>query len=329
MKRKTFLAALIGAAAAAAVHLPAQAQSAVDFPNKPVTLFTAFAPGSGPDATLRLVADKLGRLWNQRVTVENRPGGGGFIAMEAARRTAADGYTLLQLDSDHLGAVPHLYKQRGAAAVGAFEPVASIFRTTFLVAVGTDSKWKTMSDLIAAAKAEPGKVTYGSWGVGSPGHLGAELLEDLTGIRMQHVPFREVSQLYPAVGSGDVGWSLGTLPSSSGAYKAGKLRYIAVASTKRLPQLPEVPTAQEAGAPAGFDVNAFVVLVAPKGLPAPVRAKINADMARVLADPEIRARFDTFAFEPISWSPEEIARAAEAKSRVYEGLVRKANISLE
>lgn len=294
-----------------------------------MTLFTAFAPGSGPDATLRLVADKLGRLWNQRVMVENRPGGGGFIAMEAARRTAADGYTLLQLDSDHLGAVPHLYKQRGAAAVGAFEPVASIFRTTFLVAVGTDSKWKTMTDLIAAARAEPGRVNYGSWGVGSPGHLGAELLEDLTGIRMQHVPFREVSQLYPAVGSGDVGWSLGTLPSSSGAYKAGKLRYIAVAATKRLPQMPDVPTAQEAGAPAGFDVNAFVVLVAPKGLPAPVRAKINADMGRVLADPEIRARFDTFAFEPISWSPEEIARAAEAKSRLYEGLVKKANISLE
>lgn len=294
-----------------------------------MTLFTAFAPGSGPDATLRLVADKLGRLWNQRVMVENRPGGGGFIAMEAARRTAADGYTLLQLDSDHLGAVPHLYKQRGAAAVGAFEPVASIFRTTFLVAVGTDSKWKTMTDLIAAARAEPGRVNYGSWGVGSPGHLGAELLEDLTGIRMQHVPFREVSQLYPAVGSGDVGWSLGTLPSSSGAYKAGKLRYIAVAATKRLPQMPEVPTAQEAGAPAGFDVNAFVVLVAPKGLPAPVRAKINADMGRLLADPEIRARFDTFAFEPISWSPEEIARAAEAKSRLYEGLVKKANISLE
>lgn len=294
-----------------------------------MTLFTAFAPGSGPDATLRLVADKLGRLWNQRVMVENRPGGGGFIAMEAARRTAADGYTLLQLDSDHLGAVPHLYKQRGAAAVGAFEPVASIFRTTFLVAVGTDSKWKTMTDLIAAARAEPGRVNYGSWGVGSPGHLGAELLEDLTGIRMQHVPFREVSQLYPAVGSGDVGWSLGTLPSSSGAYKAGKLRYIAVAATKRLPQMPDVPTAQEAGAPAGFDVNAFVVLVAPKGLPAPVRAKINADMGRLLADPEIRARFDTFAFEPISWSPEEIARAAEAKSRLYEGLVKKANISLE
>ena len=327
MQRKTFLAALIGAATFA--HLPAVAQSAADFPNKPVALFTAFAPGSGPDATLRLVADKLGKLWNQRVTVENRPGGGGFIAMDAVKRAPADGYTLLQLDSDHLAAVPHLYKQRGAAAVSSFEPVGSIFRTTFMVAVAADSKWKTVADLIAAAKAEPGKVTYGSWGVGSPGHLGAELLEELTGIRMQHIPYREVSQLFPAVGSGDVAWSLGTLPSSSGAYKAGKLRYLAVASTKRLPQMPDVPTAQEAGAPAGFDVNAFVVLVAPKGLPVAVRDKVNADLRKVIADPEIKARFDTFAFEPIAWSPEDIQRGVDAKFKVYDVLVKKANISLD
>jgi tripartite-type tricarboxylate transporter receptor subunit TctC len=325
MNRQTFLAALIGAAAFA--HLPAHAQA--DFPSKPVSLYTAFAPGSGPDATLRLVADKLGKLWNQRVTVENRPGGGGFIAMDAAKRAPADGYTLLQLDSDHLAAVPHLYKQRGADAVKNFEPVASIFRTTFMVAVGSESKWKTMGDLIAAAKAEPGKVTYGSWGVGSPGHLGAELLEELTGIRMQHVPYREVSQLFPAVATGDVAWSLGTLPSSSGAYKAGKLRYLAVASPKRLPQMPDVPTVQEAGAPAGFDVNAFVVLVAPKGLPVALRNKINADVAKVIADPEIKARFDTFAFEPITWTPEDITRGVEAKSKVYDILVKKANISLD
>jgi tripartite-type tricarboxylate transporter receptor subunit TctC len=186
-----------------------------------------------------------------------------------------------------------------------------------------------MGDLIAAAKAEPGKITYGSWGVGSPGHLGAELLEELTGIRMQHVPYREVSQLFPAVATGDVAWSLGTLPSSSGAYKAGKLRYLAVASPKRLPQMPDVPTVQEAGAPAGFDVNAFVVLVAPKGLPVALRNKINADVAKVIADPEIKARFDTFAFEPITWTPEEITRGVEAKSKVYDVLVKKANISLD
>jgi tripartite-type tricarboxylate transporter receptor subunit TctC len=299
------------------------------YPDKPVTLFTAFAPGSGPDATLRLVADRLGKLWNQRVIVENRPGGGGLIAMQAVKGAAPDGYTLLQLDSDHLAAVPHLYKQRGADMVKSFEPVASIFRTTFLVAVPTDSKLKTMTDLVAAAKAAPGKITYGSWGVGSPGHLGASLLEMQTGIEMQHIPYKEVSQLYTSVGAGDVNWSLGTLPSSSGAYKAGKLRYIAVASNKRLTQVPEVPTSKEAGGPADFDVNAFVVLVAPKGIPAAVRDKVNADMAKVLTDAEIKSRFDTFAFEPISWSPAEISKGADAKWKVYEQLVKKANISLE
>ncbi len=320
------IAALCSTAALLATG-PAHAQA--DFPTKPVTLITAFAPGSGPDATLRLVAEKLGKLWSQRVLVDNRPGGGGFIAMDAAKRAAPDGYTLLQLDSDHLAAVPHLYKQRGADAVKSFEPVASIFRTTFLVAVAKDSPFKTMTDIVAAAKAAPGNLTYGSWGVGSPGHLGAELLEMQTGIRMTHVPYKEVSQLFMSVGANDVAWSLGTLPSSSGAYKAGKLRYIAVASNKRLPQVPEVPTAAEAGGPADFDVNAFVVLVSPKGIPPALRAKINADVAKVLTDAELKTRFDTFAFEPISWTPEEIGRNAEAKSKVYEQLVKKANISLE
>jgi tripartite-type tricarboxylate transporter receptor subunit TctC len=324
MIRRTFLAASVASLIAA--HA-AQAQS--NFPDKPVTLVTAFGAGSGPDGTLRVVAEKLGKLWNQRVQVENKPGGGGFIAMDAVKRAPADGYTLLQLDSDHLAATPHLYKKRGAEAVAAFEPVTSIFRTTFLVAVGKDSPYKTMTDIINAAKANPGKITYGSWGVGSPGHLGGELLELQTGTQMQHIPYKEVSQLFPAVATGDVQWSLGTLPSSSGAYKAGKLRYIAVASTRRLAQLPEVPTASEAGATAAFDVNAFVVLVAPKGLPEAIRQKIHADMGKVLADPEVKARFDTFAFEPIHWPAIDITRGAEAKSKVYEQLVKKANISLE
>ena len=326
MNRKTTIAQLL-LATTAIITLPAHAQA--DWPSKPVTLLTAFAPGSGPDATLRVVAEKLGKLWNQRIVVENRPGGGGFIAMDAAKRATPDGYTLLQLDSDHLAAVPHRYKQRGADAVKQFEPVAGIFRTTFLVAVAKDSPYKSLGDIIAAAKAAPGKLTYGSWGVGSPGHLGGELLELQTGVSMQHVPYREVSQLFTSVAVNDVNWSLGTLPSSSGAYKAGKLRYIAVAANKRLSQLPEVPTAKEAGGPADFDVNAFVVLMSPKGLPVAVRNKINADMAKVLADPELRARFDTFAFEPIAWSAEEITRQTEAKSRVYEQLVKKASISLE
>jgi tripartite-type tricarboxylate transporter receptor subunit TctC len=314
-------------AAAGLLAVAAQAQPDA-FPAKPVTLFTAFAPGSGPDAVLRLVGEKLRKSWNQNVQVENRPGGGGFIAIDAVKSKPADGYTLLQLDSEHLAALPHLYKSRGFETLKTFEPVAILFRTPFMLAVAADSKWKTVADVVAAAKAAPGKVSFGSWGVGSPGHLGGEELQMRTGTDMQHVPYREVSQLFTSVGAGDVAWSFGSIPSSQGAFKAGKLRYLAVAAPKRIPQMPEVPTMAEAGGPA-MEVNSFVVLVAPRGVSAAVRDKIHADVAKAVADPEVQARFNTFAFETLSWSPEEIGRQAAAKGKIYEELVKRKNISLD
>jgi len=299
------------------------------FPIRPVTLITPFPAGSGPDAVLRLLADKLGKAWGQRVTVDNRPGGGGFIAFDAARRMAGDGYTLLQLDSEHLAAVPHLYKARNFETLKVFEPVVAMYRTPFLVTVASNSPWKSMADLVAAAKASPDKVSFGSWGIGSPAHLGGEQLELSTGTTMVHVPYREMSQLFGSVGGGDVGWSFGSLPSSQGAYKAGKLRYLAVAAPKRLPQLPEVPTVAEAGGPAGLEVNSFVVLVAPRGMHVGIRDRLQADVRKALAEPDIQARFQTFAFEPLNWTPAEIEAQAAAKSRTYGELVRRKNISLD
>lgn len=325
MSRRSCLAA---AAALSWLSGPAPAL-AQDFPSKPVTLVTAFAPGSGPDAVLRLVADKLATRWNQRVVVENRPGGGGFIAMDAVRRAAPDGHTLVQLDSEHLAAVPHLYKSRQFETLKVFDPVATLFKTHFFLAVPADSKWKSMTDLVAAAKAAPAPQSYGSWGVGSPGHLGGERLALLSGAPLQHVPFREVSQLYTAVASGEPAWSFATLPSSQGPYKAGKLRYLAVAAPQRLAQMPDVPTVAESGGPAALEVNSFVVLAAPRGLPAALRERINADVARALAEPDIKARFETFAFENPGWQPAEIERQAAAKSKVYGELIRAKNISLE
>jgi tripartite-type tricarboxylate transporter receptor subunit TctC len=321
--------ALCAAAALAAFALPATAQQANSFPNKPVNIVTAFAAGSGPDAVLRQISEKLSKLWNQSVTITNRPGGGGFIAIDAAQRMPADGYTLLQLDSEHLAALPVLYKSKNFVTLNAFDPVAPLFRTPFLVSVATDSKWQNMKDLIAAAKAEPNKVSYGSWGIGSPGHLGGEQLELLTGAEMTHVAYREVSQLFTSVGAGDIQWSFASIPSSQGVFKAGKIRYIAVAAAKRLPQMPEVPTVAEAGGPAGFEVNSFVSLLAPKGIANDLKVKINADVLKVLADPEVKARFNTFAFETITWSPDEIRKNAEAKSKIYEELVKRKNISLD
>lgn len=333
--KRLFLSRLLSSAASiacgaglAALCLPASAQPG-SFPGKPVTIVTAFAAGSGPDAVLRQVSEKLSKIWNQPVLINNKPGGGGFIAIEAVQRAAPDGYTLLQLDSEHLAALPHLYKAKGFVTLNTFDPVAPLFRTPFFVAVASNSKWQNMKDLTAAAKAEPGKVSFGSWGIGSPGHLGGEYLELLSNTQMTHVAYREVSQLFTSVGAGDVQWSFGSLPSSQGIFKAGKLRYIAVASPQRIPQMPDVPTVTEAGGPAGFELNAFVVLVSPKGIAADVKAKINSDVLKVLADPEVKTRYNTFAFEAITWSPDEIRKNAEAKSKIYEQLVQRKNISLD
>lgn len=319
----------ITATALFAWALTAQAQTAATFPNKPVNITTAFAAGSGPDAVLRQVSEKLSKLWGQPVLISNKPGGGGFIAIEATRRLPADGYNLLQLDSEHLAALPHLYKSKGFVTLQNYDPVAPLFRTPFLVAVATDSPWKNMKDMVAAAKAEPNKVSFGSWGVGSPGHLGGEEIELLTGVEMTHVAFREVSQLFTSVGAGDVQWSFASIPSSAGVFKAGKLRYIAVAAAKRLPQMPDVPTVGEAGGPQGLEVNSFVSLLAPKGIAKDVQEKIHADVLKVLADPDVKARYNTFAFETITWSADDIRKNADIKSKVYEKLVARKNISLE
>ena len=306
--------------------LTAQAQS---YPNKSVTITTAFAAGSGPDAVLRQVSDKLSKLWNQPVLVNNKPGGGGFIAMDSVQRLPADGYNLLQLDSEHLAAVPHLYKSKNFVTLQHFDPVATLFRTPFFITVATESKWHNLKDLLGEAKAQPGKVSFGSWGIGSPGHLGGEEVELLSDVDMNHVAFREVSQLYTSVATGDIAWAFASIPSSAGVFKSGKIRYLAIAAPKRVPQMPQVPTVGEAGGPKGLEVNSFVVLVAPKGISADVTAKINADVQKVLSDPEIKARFNTFAFEALNWSPDDIRKQADIKSKTYGKLVARKNISLE
>ena len=325
LRRRSALACLAACALVAAA--PAIAQS--DFPNKPVNVYTGFPPGSGPDALLRAITEKLSAMWKQPVLVQNRPGAGGFVVIEATRRLPADGYSLVQFDSEQLVALPLLYKSRNFRTLDAYDPVAPIFNTPFLVTVPTDSPWKTVGDLIKAAKAQPGKIAYGSWGIGSPGHLGAERLELATGISMQHIPFKDSGQLFTALAGKEIAWSFGSIPSSQGVFKAGKVRYIAVATPKRIPQMPDLPTVAEAGGPKDFAQSSFVVLTAPKGVPAAIRQKIHQDMAKVMQDPDIKARMDTFAFEYINWSPEEILKQAQAKSRMYDTLITRKHISLE
>jgi tripartite-type tricarboxylate transporter receptor subunit TctC len=279
---------------------------------------------------LRALANMLSKIWGQPVVVNNRPGAGGFVAIEQVKSLPADGYHLLQLDSEQLAALPLLYKSRNFDTFKTFDAIAGLYVAPFMVTVPASSKWNTMADLIAEAKANPGKLTYGSWGVGSPSHLGAEQIDLLMGTEMRHIPFRDMGQLFTSVGSNDLSWSFGSIPSSRGPYQAGKIRYLAAGTKKRLPQLPDVPTISELGGPlAGFESNSFVVLVASKGMPTALRDKLNQDIIRANNDPELKARYDAFAFGILNWSPEEVVRQAEAKGKIYSRLIERKNISLD
>ena len=307
----------------------ARAEDASTYPTRTVTILTPFSAGSGPDAVLRMVAAKFSAMWGQPVVVDNRPGGAGFIAIDIAKRAAPDGYTLLQVDSEHLSALPSLYKQRNFRPFDSFEPIAPLFRTPFFVVVPGDSSLTSMGALLAAAKAAPGSVTYGSWGIGSPGHLGGLALERDTGTSMRHVPYKEMSQLFLGVGAKDVSWSFGSAGSTQGAYKLGKVKYLAVAATQRLKQFPAVPTVAESGGPKDFTLDSFATLLAPKGIDPRIAAKIHADVLKALAAPDVIARFDTFAFEALTWTPAQIRQQADQKAAGYATLIRRGDISLD
>ena len=313
-------------AAAALLVAPAIAQ---EYPARMVKVLTPFPAGSGPDAFLRIVTHKLSLGWNRQVIVENRPGANGFIAAEAAKAAPADGYVLLQLDSFQLASHPHLYKKLPYDPAKDFEPVVPLFQNAFFIVVSATSPWKSMADLIAAAKAKSGELTYGSWFIGSPGHLGTLAFEDATGTRMSHVPFKDFGQLYLSVGNADVAWAFGSAGSAGPAYRAGKVRFLAFAGRKRLASHPDVPTVAEAGGPADFQLTAWVGLVAPRGTPAPVIARINQDVRRAIAEPDVGERLAAFGYEAYPLEPAQMARAIEADSKRYAAVIRRAQLSLD
>ncbi len=320
---------LVAALASLLGFSTAGASLAQTYPAKPIRVITPFPTGSGPDSALRLVGERLTKAWGQQLIVDNRPGGSGFIAADAARRAPADGYTLVQLDVGNLSVHPHLYKKMPYDPVRDFEPAAGLLRTYFFIVVPANSRWKSVADLIAEAKAQNGKLTYGSWFIGSPGHLGAAQLELDTGVRMQHIVYKDMSQLYFGVGNNDVAWAFGSAGSTLAAYQAKKVRYLAAAAPQRIASHPEVPTVAEAGGPPGFEVMGWVVLMAPRGTPASAITRVNEGIAHALADRDIAERFQVFGYEPMPLAPAQLARLIESDSHKYGEVIKRLNISLE
>lgn len=299
------------------------------YPARAVRVITPFPAGSGPDAVLRMVGAKLSGYWGQPLLVENRPGANGFIAFEAAKGAAPDGYTLVQMDDAHMAAQPHLFKKLPYNLREDFEPAAALFRTYFFVVVPAASTWKNVGDLVAAARGAGGRLTYGSWFIGSPGHIGAAMLEAAAGISMTHILYKDLGQLYNAVGNNEIGWAFGTAASAGPALRGGRVRFLAVAAPSRVAGYREVPTVREADGPSELVLQAWVALLAPRGAPPAAIARINADVARALAEADVRERYAAFAFEPYAPSPAEILAAIESDSRRYQAIISRARISLD
>ena len=311
----------------AAAYLPsAMAQT---FPTKPVRSVAPYSPGSGPDAVMRILSDKLSRSWGQQLVIDNKPGANGFIAIADAKRAAPDGYTVLQVDNTHMALAPHLFKQLPYDPVKDFEPVAPVYFTNFFVVVAANSPWKDVGDLIKAAKAAPGDITYGSWGIGSVAHVGAAMLEAATDTKMLHVPFKDMGNVYTSVATGDIKWAFGTAATAGPMYQAKKVKFLAFAAPKRLPGYADVPTVSEAGGPAGFEVKTWVGLFAPTGTPKAAIDKMNADVGKVMATAEVKERLATFGFEPFVGAPGELTKAMERDSRMFSEIVKRAKISLD
>jgi tripartite-type tricarboxylate transporter receptor subunit TctC len=315
-------------AVAAALSLPGAALAQV-YPNKTIKLITPFPAGLGPDVLLRIVADKLSREWGQAVIVENKPGASGFIAFEAAKRSPADGYTLVQMDNYHIGTQPHLFSKLPYSAFNDFEPVTPLVRNSFFVVVPATSKWNTMAELIAAARTKPGAVSYGSWNVASPAHLGGLLLESATGTQMTHVPFKESSQLYQSVANGEVDWALGSAVSAGPVVQAGKARFLAVAASSRTAGYANVPTSADSGAPASWTVGGWFGLLAPKGTPKDVIQRINDGVTKAMQAPDVRERLATFTYEAYTMAPADMAKLMQQEVAKWGPTIKQAAIKLD
>jgi tripartite-type tricarboxylate transporter receptor subunit TctC len=320
------LALTAGALTAAALPMGAFAQQ---FPTKPVRIITPFPVGGGPDGVARLVADKLSRAWGQPVVVENRPGGNGFIAIDAFKRGAKDGTDMIVLDNVHLAAYPALFKKLPYDPVKDFDTLLPLFKTYFFFTVATDSKYKTVGDIIADAKAHPGKLNFGSWSIGNPVHLGSEMFASATGIKMEHVLYKETTQLYTSVSTGELAFALGSAATAGPLQRAGKLRFLAVTAPQRNAAFPDVPTVGESGGPKGFEVTGWNAIAVPPGLPPALTDKIKKDIETALASPDVLEKFKSFGYEPFPQTRDQFNQFVKSETQRFGDVIRKANITLD
>jgi tripartite-type tricarboxylate transporter receptor subunit TctC len=322
MNRRFTLAALACALAGSAF-----AQGAPKTPGG-VRLTSVFPGGSGPDAVARIVAEKLQSKWGQPVIVDPKPGGAGVLGINAMKGLPPTGNDLVVVDVGNLSINPLIFKKLAYDPEKDLVPVAVLYKTAFFVTVAADGPYKTMTDLLAAARQ--GKpLTYGSNAVGGPLHLGAARLESAIGSEMLHVPFKETSQLYSAVATSEVNWAFGSIATAGPLVRGGKLRFLAVADRKRSPAMPDVPTLEEAGGPKALDALTWVALMAPAGTPPAVTAEINKAVNDVLGQADVKDKFATFGFVPSPGPVQQVVDLMQGDRARYAEVLKRVKVSID
>ena len=318
---KSQLLAHITAGVAACACITALAQA--PYPNKTVTLLVPYSPGGLPDTVARVVGQKLGDKWGQPVVIENKPGGNGVVAAQALAAKPADGYTLMVTDGSMFAINPFIYAKLPYDPQKDFTFISLTARAPLFLAVPPSSPANNFAEFVQMVKATPGKYTYGSSGIGSIHHLTFESIKAALGLDILHVPFKGTSQSVPAVVAGQVSAVFSAFPSLAGFAKEGKLKLIAVNSEKRSSLAPDVATIAETHIP-GFDFAPTIGFSGPAGMPAPITAKIGADVAEVVKDPAMAERMHVLGIDPVGGGPQAYAAQIAADRARMEVAVKVA-----
>jgi tripartite-type tricarboxylate transporter receptor subunit TctC len=302
--------------------LPAGAQ---DFPTRPIRIVVGFPPGGGVDLVARLIGQEMGKGLGQPVIVENKPGAAGTIGANFVAKAEPDGTTLLVTPGGHalFGAV---FKSLPFDTVESFSWISNVINVPFFAAVRADSKFQTMADVIAAAKSAPDKISFGSAGPGSTHHLVGAMLGAATGVTFLHVPYRGDAPVINALLGGEIDFAFATPTQVIANVEAGKFRALATTAAVRAPQLPNVPTLQEALGVKDFDVRTWFALAGPAGLPAPVVTRLNDELRKALASAEVRKGLATIGGELAPTTPAEMRERVARELATWTRIVEAANI---
>jgi len=324
MKLRKLICAAIGALALLQPGLAA----AQAWPAKPIRLIVPFPPGGSTDIVARIVAQKLGERLGQPIVIENRGGAGGTIGTALIAKSAPDGYNLSVASTSTHVVAPGVYPKLDYDPVKDFAPVGLMAISPYLLVVNTSVPAKSVQELVALARAQPGKLNYASAGIGSTTHLAMEMLKAASGTYMLHIPYNGNGPAGTAVVGGQVEILFGSLPSLLPHAKSGRVRALAVGTPRRSPSLPEVPTVAESGYP-GFDASLWLAIVAPAGTPQPIVDRLNRELNALVAAADTREAFDKAGTEPLTGTPADLAAMIRDGAPKYAKIIKAAGMKPE